>query len=230
MAAIPPLGIRNNNPGNIEWGSPWQGLATRIPNDKDTRRFAKFTKPVYGIRAIAVTLITYFDKHGIRTVAGAINRWAPPTENVTSSYVKEVARAVGVPAEQEIDFHDYRFLRPMVEAIIRHENGVGPLKTANTWYKSDVIEEAMRRAGVLPSTPTVANIPVTKETVGATGAAGLGVAQLADVAPQIAAALDSANPHISSGSWVRIAFGILTIVVSVYIAYSQVKKHQQGSL
>jgi phosphotransferase system glucose/maltose/N-acetylglucosamine-specific IIC component len=71
-------------------------------------------------------------------------------------------------------------------------------------------------------------VPVTKETVAATGTAGLGVAQIADVAPQVITALDSQQDHLSSGSYVRMFIGIATIAVAVYIAYSQVKKHQAG--
>ena len=56
-----PSGIRNNNQGNIEWGSPWQGL--RPQNERTDNRFAQFTDPVFGIRALACVLITY---HGGR--------------------------------------------------------------------------------------------------------------------------------------------------------------------
>ncbi|HCQ3021998.1 TPA: hypothetical protein OHP99_004980, partial [Escherichia coli] len=53
-----PRGIRNNNPGNLDKGSPWQGLAA----NPDEPRFCTFKDPVWGIRALAVTLITYHDK------------------------------------------------------------------------------------------------------------------------------------------------------------------------
>ena len=55
--AIKPRGIRNNNPGNIECGSPWQGLRTQ--KERTDNRFAQFTDPVFGIRALACVLITY---------------------------------------------------------------------------------------------------------------------------------------------------------------------------
>ena len=71
-------------------------------------------------------------------------------------------------------------------------------------------------------------VPVTKETAGATVTAGIGLAQLADVMPQVSAAMDKAQGHISSGDTVRIIFGIATIVVAGFIAWSQVRKHQKG--
>ena len=52
-----PRGIRNNNPGNLDKGAPWQGLV----NNSSEPRFCTFKDPVWGIRALAVTLITYHD-------------------------------------------------------------------------------------------------------------------------------------------------------------------------
>lgn len=128
----------------------------------------------------------------------------------------------------EIDLHQYEIMRPTVEAIIRHENGKGPLRTDNTRYNIDVIDEGLRRAGVVKPVKTTASIPVTKETAGATVTAGIGLAQLADVAPQISAAMDKAQGNISSGDTVRIVFGIATIAVAVFIAIAQVRKYQRG--
>ena len=223
-------GIRNNNPGNLDKGSPWQGLVA----NPDEPRFCTFKDPVWGIRALAVTLITYHDKRrakdgtSIDTIREVIERWAPPNENNTDAYINEVSKAVGVTADMIIDLHDYDILRPLVEAIIRHENGRGPLKTLNTWYAAEVIEEGLRRAGVVKPVKTVKAVPVTKETAGATVTAGIGLAQLADVMPQVSAAMDKAQGHISSGDTVRIIFGIATIVVAGFIAWSQVRKHQKG--
>lgn len=218
-----PRGVRNFNPGNIELGDPWQGLA-----DKQTDgRFAQFRSPAWGIRALARTLITYQDKHGIRTVTGAINRWAPPVENDTGAYVRAVQQAVGGDL---VDMHDYRYLRPLVEAIIKHENGVGPLKNANTWYDADTIDEGLRLAGVRPSQKTVAKVPVTKETVGATATGAVGAVELVDTLPGVVAAVKSSEDHLTSGDWLRILIGLLLVGSAVVIAYGQVKKHKAGVL
>ena len=210
-----PRGIRNNNPGNLDNTNPWQGL---IANPAESR-FATFKDPTWGVRALAVTLITYHDKRKakdgsrIDTIREVIERWAPPSENDTEAYVQAVAKAVGVSPDMEIDLHQYEIMRPTVEAIIRHENGKGPLRTDNTWYNIDVIDEGLRRAGVVKPVKTTASIPVTKETA---------------VAPQISAAMDKAQGNISSGDTVRIVFGIATIAVAVFIAIAQVRKYQRG--
>ncbi|MCJ8600978.1 hypothetical protein MWH03_00085 [Klebsiella pneumoniae] len=222
-----PRGIRNNNPGNLDSGSPWQGLTTG-----SDPRFCTFLDPAFGIRALAVTLITYHDKRKanngtkIDTITEIIERWAPPQENDTKAYIKFVSKMTGIGADEALNLHDYNTLRPIVEAIIRHENGKGPFDTANTWYSDDVLEEGLRRAGVIRSPDVVATIPATKETAGAAITAGIGLAQVAEVAPQIQVALQSSEKHLTSGDWVQIVFGILTVAVAVFIAWSQIRKYQ----
>jgi hypothetical protein len=228
MKTQTPRGIRNRNPGNIDYHATtkWQGL---VPDDQRTdTRFCEFKDAVWGIRALAVLLINYQDKYGINTVGGVIHRWAPSNENDTGSYVVAACDGCGVRPNDPLNLHTYEHLRPLVEAIIRHENGRGPKSTPNSWYDVSVIDEALNRAGVVKTAAVVAAMPVTKETVAATGTAGLGVAQIADVAPQVIDAIDKQQDHLSSGSYVRIAFAVLTIGLAAFIAYSQVKKHQSG--
>lgn len=125
-------GIRNNNPGNIEHGSPWQGLAAEQWDD----RFCTFEKPVYGIRAIARILITYQDKRlaadgsKIDTVQEIVERWAPPHENNTQSYGKHLRDALGIDRGTPVNVHDFDTMRTLVETIILHENGVQPYTDA----------------------------------------------------------------------------------------------------
>lgn len=218
-----PRGIRNNNPGNIELGDPWQGLA-----DKQTDgRFAQFKTPAWGIRALARTLITYQDKHNIRTVTAAINRWAPPVENDTGAYVRAVQKAVGGDL---VDMHDYQYLRPLVEAIIKHENGVGPIKSANTWYDAATIDEGLRLAGVRPEGKGVAKVPVTTETVSATAAGASGIGVLVDALPAVVAAIKESEGHLVSGDTFRAALGVLMVLAAAAVAWRQVKRHKAGVL
>ncbi|MCO7612890.1 structural protein [Pseudomonas chlororaphis] len=142
-----PRGIRNFNPGNIRHvkGTRWQGMSA---NQNDTA-FVQFTGPQWGIRAIARTLITYQDKHGLRTIRQIIGRWAPPNENNTESYIRQVATRLGVSPDARIDVYDYRTMRGLVEAIIRHENGSGPLSQGN-WYGESLVNEGLHLAGIVP--------------------------------------------------------------------------------
>jgi len=225
-----PRGIRNHNPGNIRWGDPWQGL---VPKAKRTdKAFCQFQSAAYGIRALAITLITYQDKHKLRTIRQIITRWAPPTDNNnTQSYIHAVARQTDRKPDQELDMHRYDDVRAVAEAIIRHENGKGRLSTPNTWYDEASIRKGLMMAGVQLETPTAANIPVTRETIGATATGSAGVAQIADVLTSMPAdALAQANAHLSSGSALRLGIGVALIAVAVFIAWSQVKRYQAGTL
>lgn len=115
-----PRGIRNNNPGNIRHGINWDGLSEEQPD----KSFCTFERPEYGIRAMAKILLTYERKYGLDTVAGIINRWAPPVENNTTAYVDHVAAQCGVDPHERIVVASY--LDKLCLAIIAHENGQQP--------------------------------------------------------------------------------------------------------
>lgn len=144
-----PRGIRNFNPGNIRHvkGIRWQGMSAN-QNDTD---FVQFVDPRWGIRAIARTLITYQDKHDLRTIRRISARWAPPNENNTENYIRQVATHVGVSPDARIDVYDYPIMRALTVAIIGHENGVGQLPEDN-WYGPALINEGLHLAGIVPDT------------------------------------------------------------------------------
>jgi hypothetical protein len=118
-----PRGIRNNNPGNLRPGSPWQGLANP---SVDESNYLIFTSPAWGIRALAKNLLTQQNTYGLRTVRGIISKYAPATENLTVAYINAVSQDMGVTADQLLNLHNPGTLIDMVRAIIRHENGQQP--------------------------------------------------------------------------------------------------------
>lgn len=129
-----PRGIRNNNPGNLEKnGIDWQGLSLV----QDDSRFYQFATPVWGIRALARVLKTYESKYGLNTITDIINRWAPPHENNTESYINHVAQLLGVGPHEPFEVADKLVL--LTEAIILHENGENP-------YSMDTIVEGVSLA------------------------------------------------------------------------------------
>ncbi|WP_179266645.1 hypothetical protein [Bordetella genomosp. 4] len=227
MSKQNPRGIRNANPGNIELRDPWQGLAPQ--NQQTDGRFAVFTKPVWGIRAIARTLITYQDKYHVNSVRQAISRWAPPSENNTQAYINQVANLVDASPDAKLDFQNYRILRPMVEAIIRHENGPGPLKTANTWYDDATIDEALRLAGIVPTKPKAVLATTEGKAAGAAVATG-GVAAVAELVNQAAPLLGevkrSAQDTEGMPGWIRTVIVGLTLVSVAAAAYVLWTKHK----
>lgn len=227
-----PLGIFLNNPGNLEWGSPWQGL---VPRDESyyqrggtsqQRRFAQFKTPAWGIRALARTLITYYDHHGIDTVWGAISRWAPSIENDVQSYASFVAHMMGVGTHDNLNFHDYRVLRPMVEAIIRFENGPGPVDSDNSWYENYVVDEAMRLAGVVPEKKNVLATP--QGAAAGTAVAAGSVAVVTELAQQATSVMGHIQGVMGAtegmSDWLRLTIIALTIVAvgsSAWVLYSK---------
>lgn len=221
-----PRGIRNHNPGNVRHGDPWQGLAAK----QTDKAFATFTSAAYGIRALARTLITYQDKYGLRTVADIIHRWAPPSENNTEAYIAHVCTLTGIDAKMRLDMQNFHDLRAVTEAIIRHENGKGPLVTLNGWYDDQTIAKGLALAGVEAPKVAVARIPVTKETIGATATGGVGVSQLAEVAPAAMDAMTNAQDSLTSGQISRVVIGLVLVGLAVFIALSQVKRHKDGTL
>ncbi len=119
-----PRGIRNNNPGNIEAGDPWQGL----DNPADDGRFARFVSPEYGIRAMARVITNYRNLYDLRTVGSIVQRWAPAHENHTNAYIVYVADQLGVnPA---VEFDVIGRLPELIAAMIRFENGQQPYAMA----------------------------------------------------------------------------------------------------
>ena len=128
-----PRGIRNHNPGNIRHGADWVGLA----EDQLDDAFCTFVDPQHGVRAMGKILINYERRHGLNTVAGIINRWAPPVENDTGAYAAHVADRLGVGVDEHINVPEH--LEDLVAAIIHHENGVNP-------YDPEVIMEGCHMA------------------------------------------------------------------------------------
>jgi hypothetical protein len=140
-------GVRNNNPGNIDYNprNQWQGQLA--PDPAIEKRFARFDTAENGIRALAKLVLAYRGKdgmpgiggQGIDTVREVINRWAPGVENDTEAYIKAVAAGVGVAPNQPIDLRNFRTLIAITTDIIQHENGGVP-------YSSAVISEGVRLA------------------------------------------------------------------------------------
>ena len=138
-----PRGLRNFNPGNIRHGQPWQGRA-EVQLDPD---FVTFQSYAWGIRAMARTLLTYQDPHGLATIRAIIGRWAPPNENDTEAYIQAVAHKIGVGPDEPVSVHDYPVMRALVEAITQHENGrVAPITAAE-------FDQGLTFAGVPPDRP-----------------------------------------------------------------------------
>lgn len=179
-------GIRNNNPGNIvaDPKNKWQGLA----EVQDDPRFCVFAEPKWGIRALAVILIAYQDRYNLNTVSSLIGKYAPPSENNTVAYVKDVATVMNVGIEDKLDLHKYETLRLMVEGIIRHENNIHANDPFP--YDDETMDTALTLAGVTPPARMTPNKKVTTGTImTGVGAITTLLSQLGDTVQQITPSL-----------------------------------------
>lgn len=110
-----------NNPGNIEKTTglnKWRG-----EYECSRPRFACFDTMPNGYRAMFVLLRNYISD-GYNTIEKILNRWAPPVENDTGAYIRNVQSWSGVNAYQAIDKDDIDTLEKIVTAMSRMENGV----------------------------------------------------------------------------------------------------------
>jgi hypothetical protein len=208
--------VRNNNPGNIERGAKWQGLmpaAEMTPDQSAESRFAVFKSPKWGFRALAITLITYQDKRRaadgsiIDTVEEAISRWAPPSENDTESYVRQVCRLTGFDRRDRLDFHSRADLAPLAKAIATHECG--------GWFFDDKdLDAGLRLAGV--EEPPDSIVKSRTVQVASVGTAATGIGLIGEAAAQLAPATSLAR---EVGEYAPTAAAVIVIVVLLAVIW-----------
>lgn len=172
-------GVRNNNPGNIDYvyGTNWQGQTGKEPGPGG--RFCMFSAPEYGIRALARTLLAYQDKHGLHTIREIIGRWAPGNENNTGAYIDAVSVSTGFNADTQLSLDSYAVMLAMCNAIIKQE-------CSGYAYPSELMDKALHLAGIngAPKPPLHKDVAfVTKASGGVMVAAGA-VCQYAPVIQQ----------------------------------------------
>lgn len=222
-----PRGIALNNPGCLRKSNDrWQGLATP-PHDGT---FFRFATPQAGIRAIAKTLITYQDRRlatdgsVIDTVQEIIERWAPPAENDTMSYVRSVRQQMGYrPGERvHVDCHDFTQMKALVCAIIQHECGTQP-------YDDATITKGLVMAGLEPPKAPVAKSRTMKG--GLVALAGTALAGLGEGAQEAAPivsewyrpALDLIG-GLGVPTWAFLAVAVIGIGIIMYARWDDSRK------
>ena len=138
-----PRGIRNNNPLNIrrtakdEWKGTSGRLSSRSANSKQASvcshydaEFCQFESLEYGWRAAFYLLTrTYYHKYRLFTIRAIINKWAPPQENLTATYIQNVCRLTGIPPDEPIGIPSDQPARWMAVGIAMaiQENGIESL-------------------------------------------------------------------------------------------------------
>lgn len=103
-SAQAPRNLRNNNPGNIEYGT----FAKQHGAIGSDGRFAIFPDAQSGSAAMDALLTQYATKDHLDTVAGIVGKWAPSKENNSAAYAARVAKRMGVAADAHLNMADPR--------------------------------------------------------------------------------------------------------------------------
>lgn len=113
-----PRGIRNNNPGNLNFA----GQAGATKEGGAGGRFAVFGSQQEGIAALVRQLDLYIGR-GNNTIRGIISKYAPPEDkNNTEAYISYVSKNVGVAPDQPLDKNNAGQIQALVRAIVNKEN------------------------------------------------------------------------------------------------------------
>ncbi|BDH45761.1 hypothetical protein TUM12370_18050 [Salmonella enterica subsp. enterica serovar Choleraesuis] len=135
-AGSAPRGVRNNNPGNLNYAGQ-QGAVLERPGG----RFARFETAFDGITALGRQLMRYFDGkttgRPLRTLRDIIGTWAPGSENNTGAYISALAKKLNVRPDAMLNLRDPQMLSQLMNGIIHHENGRNP-------YSSELVTAAAR--------------------------------------------------------------------------------------
>lgn len=96
-------GIRNNNPLNIRRSTDqWVGACEKQTDPS----FVQFKTMAYGYRAAWKILQTYYERFCMQsqlfTIRNIIGRWAPPSENDTEAYIKNVLRLSSIGGRENL--------------------------------------------------------------------------------------------------------------------------------
>lgn len=119
--ASKPRGIRNNNPGNLNFA----GQAGATKESGENGRFAVFDSMRDGIAALHRQIKLYVGR-GVDTVEKIVNKYAPAEDNNNvSAYIKQLTGATGMRPDEKIDTENQETVFNLIRGIINHENGKG---------------------------------------------------------------------------------------------------------
>ena len=122
-----PRGIRNNNPLNIRKSKDkWKGLRAQ----QQDAAFCQFENMEWGWRAAFWLLTrTYYHTYRLFTIRTIVQKWAPPHENNTASYIANVSKLTGIGADEPIGIPSDQPARWMMlgAAMAIQENGTNSI-------------------------------------------------------------------------------------------------------
>ncbi|EEQ2999980.1 lytic transglycosylase domain-containing protein [Escherichia coli] len=136
-------GVRNNNPGNLNFAGQKGATLESGPN----ARFASFPTMLEGIAALDRQVMLYL-KRGKNTIDQIIDIYAPSSDgNNTSSYKSYLSQYTGLGVKEKIDGSNFEVMKKLIQGIINHENGAA----AKAVSVEDVIRALAMNRGIVPT-------------------------------------------------------------------------------
>lgn len=112
-----------------------------LRDEQTDPEFFQFESAKYGLRAMYKLLCNYQRLYKLDTAEKIITRWAPPNENDSNRYVKDVCSACGIHPDEIIDLRKNKALAVrFIAAMVLKENGEQP-------YSDEEIRAAMLLVG-----------------------------------------------------------------------------------
>ncbi|GLQ96479.1 hypothetical protein [Dyella mobilis] len=143
-----PLGVRDNNPGNLRTG----------PGGS----FGNYATPEQGLQALSHQLGLYFNGQSaaagyrhLQTLRDILSTYAPKSENDTGAYIADVAKQMGVSPDAQLNLNDPQVMASLMRGIIQHEDGYNP-------YSSEMIDHAAGNQA--SAAPSIAGVSLEQKT------------------------------------------------------------------
>lgn len=115
LAITTPKHVKDNNLAGVKTcGIKWEGLVGTTKTG-----YAKFKHPSYSVRATAMILKNYSEKHKINTIAGIVNRYCASGDK--KRYIAFLSKKTGIAPNQRINI--MKNLHRLLPAIIQFESG-----------------------------------------------------------------------------------------------------------
>lgn len=137
-----PLGLRNNNPGNLRplpGGTTWKGEIQR-----DTvNNFSRFSDVAWGLRAMITDITGDIVNDGQNTIRKLVTAYAPPGDNNnTEAYIASVAATMGISPNQVLTAN-----RETIERLVKAKLKVELGASSAAKITQQDINEAFDRLG-----------------------------------------------------------------------------------
>ena len=171
-----------------------------------TTGFQQYDTPEAGIKAVDDQLRIYGSKHKVKTLREVISRYAPPSENDTEAYIKNVSQRTGLNPDEEIDLSNPAIRHIISGPIILQEQGLTKIKgskqtqteqpaTEQTAQSTDEFVDFLNKPAIKEPLQTKQNLPSREDVIKAVApqqqktTVGASTAALADVLPNIGGAV-----------------------------------------